>query len=115
MLKIFTTYAVQSDVEYVFPFIFKEHDTAKKVDARIDSALKDFNKDAKAMVEAIGWEKQFTSNSLRHGFASHLNEANVDIKIIQEALGHETQLQTRTYLDDIDDRIITDAINKALF
>ncbi|MBS1522495.1 MAG: tyrosine-type recombinase/integrase [Bacteroidetes bacterium] len=114
VLKIFTAHEIQSDAGYVFPFIFKEHDSAKKIDARIDSALKDFNEDAKLMAEAIGWEKQFTSNSLRHGFASHLNEANVDIKIIQEALGHETQLQTRTYLDDIDDRIITEAINNAL-
>jgi integrase/recombinase XerD len=59
-------------------------------------------------------KKQFTSNSLRHGFASHLNKPNVDIKIIQKALGHETQLQTRTYLDDIEDSIITEAINSAL-
>jgi len=42
------------------------------------------------------------------------NEANVDIKIIQEAMGHETQLQTQTYLDDIEDSIITQAINSAL-
>jgi integrase/recombinase XerD len=114
VINSFRIYPSQSDIGYVFPFILKEHDTAKKIDARIDSALKDFNEDAKAMAEAIGWEKQFTSNSLRHGFASHLNEANVDIKIIQEALGHETQIQTRTYLDDIEDSIITEAINSAL-
>jgi hypothetical protein len=36
------------------------------------------------------------------------------MKIIQEALGHETQLQTRVYLDDIEDGIITNAINAAL-
>jgi hypothetical protein len=29
-------------------------------------------------------------------------------------MGHETQLQTQTYLDDIEDNIITEAINKAL-
>lgn len=114
VLKLFTEYSNQSDAGHIFPFIMKEHDTAKKIDTRIDSALKDFNEDISKMAEAIGWEKSFTSNALRHGFASHLNEANVDIKIIQEALGHETQLQTRTYLDDIDDRIIADAINRAL-
>jgi site-specific recombinase XerD len=92
----------------------KEHDTSKKIDARIDSALKDFNEDSKAMASAIGWHKKFTSNALRHGFASHLNEADVDIKIIQEAMGHETEKQTRTYLDDIEDSIITNAINSAL-
>jgi integrase/recombinase XerD len=81
---------------------------------RIDSALKDFNEDSKAMAEAVGWKKQFTSNALRHGFASHLNEANVDIKIIQEAMGHETQADTRIYLADLEDSIITEAINAAL-
>jgi len=114
VLDAFKDYAVQSDAGYIFPFLMKEHDNAMKIDARIDSALKDFNEDSKAMAAAIGWNKTFTSNALRHGFASHLNEARVDIRIIQEALGHETQLQTRTYLDDIEDSIITQAINEAL-
>jgi len=114
VINIFKEFPQQSDAGYIFPFIMKEHDTSKKIDARIDSAMKDFNEDSKAMAEAIGWKKAFTSNALRHGFASHLNEGNVDIKIIQESLGHETQGQTRVYLDDIEDSIITNAINAAL-
>lgn len=114
ILEIFKKLPNQSDAGYVFPFILKEHDTSKKIDARIDSALKDFNEDSKAMAAAIGWHKNFTSNALRHGFASHLNEAGVGMKIIQEAMGHETEKQTRTYLDDIEDSIITNAINSAL-
>jgi integrase len=114
VIKIFEDFPEQSDAGYIFPFIMQEHNTAKKIDVRIDSALKDFNEDSKAMAEAVGWKKQFTSNALRHGFASHLNEANVDIKIIQEAMGHETQADTRIYLADIEDSIITEAINNAL-
>ncbi|QEM07257.1 tyrosine-type recombinase/integrase [Mucilaginibacter rubeus] len=114
VVKLLENFPEQSDAGYIFPFIMQEHDTAKKIDARIDSALKDFNEDSQAMADAVGWKKRFTSNALRHGFASHLNEANVPIKIIQEALGHETQLQTRVYLDDIEDGIITSAINAAL-
>lgn len=114
IVNTFLTYPVQSDAGYIFPFIFQTHDTARKIRTRIKSALKDFNEDAKVIANAVGWEVQFTSNSLRHGFASHLNEANVGIRIIQEALGHETQLQTQTYLDDIDDSIVTEAINRAL-
>ena len=114
IIKEFESFPEQSDAGYIFPFIMREHDTAKKIDARIDSALKDFNEDSNLMALAVGWNKGFTSNALRHGFASHLNEANVDIKIIQEALGHETQAQTRVYLDDIDDSIIADAIRAAL-
>lgn len=114
VIKIFEVYFEQSDAGYIFPFIMAEHDTARKIDTRIDSALKDFNEDSQAMAEAVGWKKKFTSNALRHGFASHLNEKNVDIKIIQDALGHETQHQTRVYLDDIDDSIIANAIKEAL-
>lgn len=114
IINTFLNYPVQSDAGYIFPFIFKMHDTAKKIHTRIKSALKDFNEDAKVIAKAVGWEVQFTSNSFRHGFASHLNEANVEIRIIQEALGHETQLQTQTYLDDIDDNVVAEAINKAL-
>ncbi|WPU99209.1 tyrosine-type recombinase/integrase [Mucilaginibacter sp. cycad4] len=114
VIKIFETFPEQSDAGYIFPFIMQEHNTAKKIDVRIDSALKDFNEDSKAMAEAVGWHKQFTSNALRHGFASHLNEANVDIKIIQEAMGHETQADTRIYLADLEDSVITNAINNAL-
>jgi integrase/recombinase XerD len=114
VINEFAEFPEQSDAGYIFPFIMAEHDTAKKIAARIDSALKDFNEDSNAMAIAVGWNKKFTSNALRHGFASHLNEANVDIKIIQEALGHETQGQTRIYLDDIEDEIITGAINAAL-
>jgi site-specific recombinase XerD len=114
VIEAFMEYPEQSDAGYLFPIIMKEHDTAIKIDCRIDSALKDLNEDMKAMAGAIGWEKVFTTYALRHGFASHLNEANVDIKIIKEALGHETEMQTRTYLDDIEDSIITNAINAAL-
>ncbi|PAW95464.1 hypothetical protein CKK33_18945 [Mucilaginibacter sp. MD40] len=114
IINLFEDFHEQSDAGYIFPFVMKEHDSAKKIDVRIDSALKDFNEDAKAMAEAVGWNKQFTSNALRHGFASHLNEADVDIKIIQEAMGHETQADTRIYLADLEDSIITNAINGAL-
>ena len=114
VIKAFELDFEQSDAGYIFPFIMAEHDTARKIDVRIDSALKDFNEDSQAMAKAVGWKKQFTSNALRHGFASHLNERNVDIKIIQEALGHETQNQTKVYLDDIDDSIIANAIKEAL-
>ncbi|HTF30033.1 MAG TPA: site-specific integrase [Flavitalea sp.] len=114
IVNTFLTYPVQSDAGYIFPFIFQTHDTARKIHTRIKSALKDFNEDAKVIANTVGWEIQFTSNSLRHCFASHLNEADVGIRIIQEALGHETQLQTQTYLDDIDDSIVTEAINNAL-
>ena len=75
----------------------KFNDTPKKIDARIDSALKDLNEDLKAMANEIKLEKDLTSYVARHSFATNLRQKNVDMSIIQEAMGHETQLQTMTY------------------
>jgi integrase/recombinase XerD len=45
-----------------------------KIDQRIESALQDFNEDLKGIAQAAGWKRKFTSYTLRHGFATHLNE-----------------------------------------
>ena len=66
------------------------------------------------MAKIIGLEKHITSYVARHSFATNLRYKNVSINIIQEALGHETELQTMTYLDDLDDSIIADSIENAL-
>jgi len=114
VVEYFRNHPQTDDSEYIFPFLTAEHDTPRKRDVRIDSALKDFNEDLKVMAQAVGWERKFTSYSLRHGFATHLRNNKVEISIIKEALGHETELQTSVYLDDLDDTIVAAAINKAL-
>ncbi|MCH5720822.1 tyrosine-type recombinase/integrase [Niabella hibiscisoli] len=86
------------------------HDTPRKIDARIDSALKDLNENFKLMAQAIGWQGTSTSYVLRHGFASHLRNNGVDISIIKAAIWHKTKHQTQVYLDDIDDTIVAKAI-----
>ncbi|MGN8072826.1 tyrosine-type recombinase/integrase [Mucilaginibacter sp. 22184] len=114
VVNYFKNYPEQSDSGNVFPFIFSIHDTPRKIDQRIESALKDFNEDLKAMAEVVGWKRKFTSYSLRHGFATHLRNNKVDISIIKEALGHEEESQTAIYLDDLDDKPVADEINRAL-
>ena len=114
IINFFRNYPEQSDFGHIFPFLNASHNTARKIDTRIESALKDFNEDLKAMAESVGWERKFTSYSLRHGFATHLRNNKVDIAVIKEALGHESETQTAVYLDDLDDKTIADEINKAL-
>ena len=114
IIEWFKTCKLQSDAEYVFPILMQFHDTPKKIDARIDSALKDLNEDLKAMAKEIKLEKDLTSYVARHSFATNLRQKNVDMSIIQEAMGHETQLQTMTYLDEIDDSVIAKSIEDAL-
>ena len=102
------------DSEYIFPILTNRHDTPKKIDARIDSALKDLNEDLAKMAHIIGLDKKLTSYAARHSFATNLRSKKVSVSIIQEALGHETELQTATYLDEIDDTIVAKMIEEAL-
>jgi site-specific recombinase XerC len=110
----FKTCELQSDADYIFPFIMSCHDTPKKIDARIDSALKDLNEDLKQMAKEIGLKRDLTSYVARHSFATNLRQKKVDLNIIQEAMGHETQLQTMTYLEEIDDSVVAKHIEEAL-
>lgn len=114
VINYFRTYSVQSNADYIFPLLFSAHDTPRKIDQRIESALKDFNADLKKMAQAVGWERKFTSYSLRHSFATHLRNNNVSISIIKEALGHELERQTAVYLDELDDKQVADEIDRAL-
>jgi integrase len=105
---------IKSDAGYIFPILDSRHDSPKKIDARIDSALKDLNEDLRKIATEIGLEKHLTSYVARHSFATTLRHKNVNLSIIQEALGHETELQTMTYLEDLDDSIIANSIEDAL-
>lgn len=114
IIEIFRNYPIQSDDEYVFPILNKHNNTARKIDQRIESALKDLNEDLKTMGEKVNANKKLTSYVARHSFATNLRKKDVDIKIIQEALGHETELQTTTYLEEIDDSLVAESIENAL-
>ena len=114
VVEIFQEYPLQSDAEYVFPILQSIHDTARKIDTRIESALKDYNEDLKTMEDMIDSPKHITSYTIRHAFATNLRDKRVDVAIIKEAMGHETELQTTTYLEEIDDSIISTAIKEAL-
>ena len=114
IIRNFEQSSFKSDSGYVFPILQSLHDTPKKIDARIDSALKDLNEDLAKMAKLIGIEKHLTSYVARHSFATNLRNKNVSVGIIQEALGHETEMQTMTYLEEMDDSIIANSIENAL-
>jgi len=114
IIRLFERSPFKSDAGYVFPILQSYHDSPKKIDARIDSALKDLNEDLGKMAKSIGLEKQLTSYVARHSFATHLRNKNISVSIIQEALGHESEMQTMTYLDELDDSIISESIENAL-
>jgi site-specific recombinase XerD len=46
-----------------------------------------------------------TCHTLRHSFASHLNDKNVDIIVLQNLLGHSSQRSTQIYIHPSQDRV----------
>lgn len=114
VVEMFAKYPLLSDAGYVFPILNSIHDSAKKIDVRIDSALKDLNEDLETFGNKVHAPKRITSYVIRHSFASNLKHKGVSINVIQEALGHETELQTHTYLEEMDDNIVAASIENAL-
>jgi len=113
IIEYFKSYLEQSNAGYIFPILYDIHNTPRKIKIRIHAALKCFNEDLKQMSSFVGWERKFTSYSLRHSFATHLKNKGVDISVIKNALGHNTEEQTAVYLEDLDDKIIADEITRA--
>jgi integrase/recombinase XerD len=63
-------------------------------------AIRTMEDNLKKIVEKSGIEAAFniTCHTLRHSFASHLNDKDVDILVIQNLLGHATTRSTEPYI-----------------
>lgn len=55
-------------------------------------------------VEISSWQK-ITPHTLRHTFASHLNDEDVDIMVLQSLLGHNSPRSTQIYIHPSMDRL----------
>ena len=55
------------------------------------------NRALKRAAQGCGIEKQVSSHTLRHSFATHLLESGADIRTVQEQLGHQDVKSTEIY------------------
>ncbi len=89
---------------YVFP-ILKEGLTPQKEMATIKQAIKAINLYIKRIAAAVGIEKEVTSYTARHSYATVLKRAGAPIELISESLGHSNLRTTESYLDSFEDNV----------
>lgn len=114
IIEFFKEYSIQSDAGYVFPVLFQQHDTPRKIKSRVHDVLGKLNKAFREIAVDIKSPKKITSYVMRHSIASNLRQNGTATSIIQEVLGHETDTETAIYLDSIEDDIVANEIERAL-
>jgi len=70
-------------------------------------AIRTMEDNMKKLVDELDWKLHFrvTCHTLRHTFASHLNDNGEDILVIQSLLGHASPRSTRIYIHPSQQRI----------
>ena len=83
--------------QYLFPSGQLSFETGTQNLRRHHVDESSINKVIKPAAVRAGIEKQVTSHTLRHSFATHLLESGADIRTVQEQLGHQDVKTTEIY------------------
>jgi site-specific recombinase XerD len=77
-------------------------------------AIRTMEDNFKKLVSKLNLNLHFnvTCHSLRHSFASHLNDEDVDILVIQDLLGHATPRTTKNYYIHPSEKRVREALEK---
>lgn len=97
---------------YVFPHLKKG--MSPEVERQVIQQLtKTINKYMKRVAKGIGLNKNVTTYTARHSFATILKYSGASVEYISEALGHAETKTTKSYLAGFDDKTIHE-VSKAL-
>ena len=77
-------------------------------------AIRTMEDNFKKIIQSLNLNVHFnvTCHSLRHAFASHLNDEDVDVLVIQDLLGHATPKTTADYYIHPSEKRVRDALEK---
>lgn len=103
-----------SDDGYIFPILYKRHNSVRSKRDRRQKILKRVNKDLKAISEKAEIQKNLTTYVARHTYATTLKAKGVSIEEIGKTLGHDSTKTTEIYLDEIGDPLFDDRINDCI-
>jgi len=70
------------------------------------------NRELKAAVGKLGWEKHVTCHTLRHSFASMLVKNNTDIPTVANLLGHADYRTVTSVYIHVENAELADAVNR---
>jgi len=88
IINFYRNYKGNSDAGYIFPILYKRHNTEAGIYERKKKVLKRVNRDIKIIAESVGIEKTVTTYVARHSYATDLRASGVSKEIIGQSLGH---------------------------
>ncbi|WP_417363668.1 phage integrase SAM-like domain-containing protein [Galbibacter sp.] len=106
--------AQKRPTDYVFPILLRNNMTPMQIENRKAKTLKRYNKQLKEIASKCGIEEKLTSYVARHSFATNLKQKGISTDIISEAMGHQNLAITQSYLKDLENNVIDDAMKSLL-
>lgn len=96
---------------YIFPILDSE-DIKKSFD-QYQSALRVYNHRLKKISELVGINRNISSYTSRHSWATTARNQNIPISLISAGMGHTSEKTTEIYLNSIENSLI-DNVNKGI-
>lgn len=89
---------------FVFPYLIDGLSAEREVEIK-RQLIKQINKYIRSIAKKVGIEKDVTTYTARHSFATVLKRSGAPVEFISESLGHKDIRTTEDYLDSFEDDV----------